>query len=55
MLTRFSGKCAAQIVLATNFDDVLYNQTSWINLISPARILMRDCARDKESDGVIVG
>ena len=53
-LTTLIGTCTAQVLLATNFNDVPTDQTSWINLIGPARIAMRACARDKETGGVVV-
>lgn len=49
-----TGDCTAQILLATNFNDVPHDQTSWINLIGPARILLRQCAGANTSGGLLV-
>lgn len=48
------GSCTAQVVLATNFNDVPHDQTSWINLIGPARILMRQCVDIEGFGGALV-
>ena len=48
------GRCTVQVLLATNFIDVPTDQTSWINLIGPARVLWRKCAGAEKIGGVLV-
>lgn len=48
------GSCTAQVLLATNFNDVPHDQSSWIDLVGPLRIILRQCARGKGTGGVIV-
>lgn len=50
----FLGDCTAQVILASNGGFFIHDQTSWINLIGPARILMRECAGDKGTGGALV-
>lgn len=54
LLTEYPGSCTAQVLLATNFNDVPHDQSSWNNLIGPLRIVLRQCARIKGTGGVIV-
>lgn len=48
------GGCTAQLLLATNFNNVPHDEAPWINLIGPARIILRDCVRDEGFGGVVV-
>lgn len=48
------GACTAQLMLATNFNDVPHDEAPWINLIGPLRIILRDCVRDEGLGGVLV-
>lgn len=48
------GGCTAQVLLATNFNDVPHDQSSWIDLIGPMRNILRQCARGKGTGGVLV-
>ncbi len=40
--------------MATNFNDVPHDQTTWIELIGPLRNVLRQCARIKRTGGVLV-
>lgn len=48
------GGCTAQMLLTTDFSSIPNDVSSYINLIGPARIILRDCVRTKAIGCVIV-
>ncbi|KAL2052671.1 hypothetical protein ABVK25_006911 [Lepraria finkii] len=42
------GGCRAQMLLTTDFSSIPNDVSSYMNLIGPARMILRDCVRKKE-------
>ena len=47
------GSCNVQMLLATDFNEVPYDQATWNDLRGAARIVMRQCIRGKGFGGII--
>ena len=47
------GSCNVQVLLATNFNVVPYDQTTWNDLRGAARTILRQCIRGQGFGGIV--
>ncbi|MCJ1460633.1 hypothetical protein MMC28_011015 [Mycoblastus sanguinarius] len=48
------GTCSVQLLLATEFVNVPHDHSAWINLIGPARNILRECVISHTYGGIVV-